>query len=196
MCNCFGDAMMRGSSCLSRRTANIGSRFPVRFPFRSRMFRAVCAGGRSAIRTLSNLLVLWLRVLAGDQLLPDAREDGVCAISAQGLFPRSRILIAPDESRVNASSRRCAGNHRRTPVGGLGDTTMDPEDLKKLFEERYSKGAAEAARAKAETNSQMSEQEVRAEIGRVAMRDIIVPYFREIEAAFPRGSSPSTPPRK
>jgi hypothetical protein len=64
---------------------------------------------------------------------------------------------------------------------------MDPEDLKKRFEERSSKNTIEAAEAKAETDTQATEQQKRIEVGRAAIRDIVIPYFREIEATFPKG---------
>jgi hypothetical protein len=73
---------------------------------------------------------------------------------------------------------------------------MDPEDLKKRFEEKNSKVTASAAGAKAEAESQKSEQEKRAEVGRAAVRDVVVPYFKEIEATFPKGQFSFNPAAK
>ena len=63
---------------------------------------------------------------------------------------------------------------------------MDPEELKKRFEEKRSKIAASAAQAGVEAKAQESEQEQKVEAGRVAIRDMVLPYFKEIEAALPK----------
>jgi hypothetical protein len=65
--------------------------------------------------------------------------------------------------------------------------TMDPKDLKKRFEEKNASATASVAEATAEAEAQKYELEKRAEEGRAALRDVVVPYFAELEAAFPKG---------
>ena len=61
---------------------------------------------------------------------------------------------------------------------------MDPEHLKKQFEERNSRSVASAAEAQAVADSDKNDRERKAEQGRAALRDVVVPYFKELEASF------------
>jgi len=66
---------------------------------------------------------------------------------------------------------------------------MDPDELAKLYERRKAERAASTAKVLAllEANQQavQAEREQQAQWGQTALRDVVIPYFRELEATFP-----------
>ena len=64
---------------------------------------------------------------------------------------------------------------------------MDPQQLKRLFEEKSATKADKTAREKTRIAARAAEQQKRAEEGRVALRDVVTPYFQELLETFPTG---------
>ncbi len=76
------------------------------------------------------------------------------------------------------------------PDGGESSATCrtnesanGPKELAKLYEQKKAAAAAAAAAVTAEAakqQAQMAELKKRVEQGRVAMRDVVIPYFQEL----------------
>jgi len=64
---------------------------------------------------------------------------------------------------------------------------MDPKELAKLYEKKNAEIAAAAAEQKAQQDAQKAQIKKRIEQGRVALRDVVIPYFQELVAEFPKG---------
>ena len=64
---------------------------------------------------------------------------------------------------------------------------MDPKELKELFEKKSAAKAEKTSQEKAQIAAQKAEQQKREEAGRVALRDVVTPYFNELAAVFPKG---------
>jgi hypothetical protein len=64
---------------------------------------------------------------------------------------------------------------------------MDPKELAQLFEEKNADKAAKTAQEKAQLEAQRAERQKRTEAGRVALRDVVIPYFKKLVATFPKG---------
>jgi hypothetical protein len=64
---------------------------------------------------------------------------------------------------------------------------MDPKELAKMHEEKNARIAAAVAEKKAQVEAQKVEDKKRVEQGRTALREVVIPYFKEIQAAFPKG---------
>ena len=64
---------------------------------------------------------------------------------------------------------------------------MDPKELRKRFEAKSAETAAKSAHKKAQLAAEKAEQAKREEEARTALRDVVIPYFNEIKAEFPKG---------
>jgi hypothetical protein len=64
---------------------------------------------------------------------------------------------------------------------------MEPEDLKKRFDEKAARASAEAAQQKAKVLEQQAELDRKIQESHKALNEVVIPYFKEIEAVFPRG---------
>jgi hypothetical protein len=63
---------------------------------------------------------------------------------------------------------------------------MDPQELANLFEKKNAKRAARAAEEKSKSDAK-ADWQMRAEQGRVALREVVIPYFQELVETFPKG---------
>jgi hypothetical protein len=61
----------------------------------------------------------------------------------------------------------------------------DPKELAKLYEKKNAESAPKAAEDKAKSEASQSDLKHRIEQGRRALRDVVIPYFTELQAAFP-----------
>jgi hypothetical protein len=73
---------------------------------------------------------------------------------------------------------------------------MDPKDLKKRFEKKSARRAAESAQARAAEETEKAERADRVVQGQAALEKVVIPYFREIEATFQRGQFTFDPSAK
>jgi hypothetical protein len=64
---------------------------------------------------------------------------------------------------------------------------MDPKELATLHAKKKAATAAETAKSKIAAEKQQEEFRKRVEQGRAAMRDVVIPYFKELVSAFPKG---------
>jgi hypothetical protein len=64
---------------------------------------------------------------------------------------------------------------------------MDPKELAGLFEKKNADIAAKTAQENAQLDAQKTEREKRIAEGRAALLNVVIPYFKEIEATFPKG---------
>jgi hypothetical protein len=73
---------------------------------------------------------------------------------------------------------------------------MNPNELAELFARKKAERAAKAADEKSKLDAQKEAQQKRAEQGRAALRDVVVPYFQEVAATFPAGEFKFDPAEK
>jgi phage terminase Nu1 subunit (DNA packaging protein) len=73
------------------------------------------------------------------------------------------------------------------PDGGESSATCrtnesanGPKELAKLYEQKKAAAAAAVTAEAAKQQAQMAELKKRVEQGRVAMRDVVIPYFQEL----------------
>jgi hypothetical protein len=64
---------------------------------------------------------------------------------------------------------------------------MDPKELAALHAKKKAATAADVAKNKIQADKQKEEFQKRVEQGRAAMRDVVIPYFKELVSAFPKG---------
>jgi hypothetical protein len=61
------------------------------------------------------------------------------------------------------------------------------EELAKLYVKKSADTAAKAADNEAQKDAQQAEFQNRVEQGRIAMRDVVIPFFQELASTFPNG---------
>ena len=61
---------------------------------------------------------------------------------------------------------------------------MEPHELKKRLDEKKAKSAANAAQERARLDAQVAERKAKAEEGRAALKDVVIPYFKELQKTF------------
>ena len=64
---------------------------------------------------------------------------------------------------------------------------MNPKELANLFARKSEKKAAETAQEAAKLEAQKAAMQKRSEEGRTALKDVVIPFFKELATTFPKG---------
>ena len=64
---------------------------------------------------------------------------------------------------------------------------MGPKELAERYAQKNADKVAEMAKLQAQEKARQDAFQRRAEQGRTAMREVVIPYFKEVQAAFPTG---------
>jgi hypothetical protein len=113
-------------------------------------------------------------------------------ISCPGLTFSARRSRPPEISRriCGAAGARAIKNGRQGEhyqdngePPGTGRRAMEPKDVAKLLDQKSAAQAEKAAGQQAQADAKQAELQKRDARGREAMRDVVIPYLREIAAA-------------